>query len=151
MSLEERLLEDLKLAMKAGRKEEISTLRMLRAQIKNARISKGEDLSDQEVALVLQKAVKVRKEAMEMFSKGNRADLVAKEQKEYDIIAKYLPEQLSEEQIEKLIRETISSLEVSSEKDIGRVMGALMPKVKGKADGKIIQQKVRLALTQLPS
>jgi uncharacterized protein YqeY len=151
MSLEERLLEDLKLAMKASRKEEISTLRMVRAQIKDAQISKGEALSDQEVAAVLQKAAKIRKEAMDMFSKGNREDLVAKEQKEFDIITKYLPEQLSEEQIETLIKETISALNVSSEKDFGRVMSAIMPKVKGKADGKIIQQKVKLALTQLPS
>ena len=151
MSLEERLLEDLKLAMKAGRKEEVSTLRMLRAQVKDARISKGEDLTDQEVSAVLQKAVKIRKEAMEMFSKGDRIDLVEKEQKEYEIISIYLPEQLTEEQIENLIQETIFSLQVSGEKDLGRVMGAIMPKVKGKADGKIIQQKVKLALTQLPS
>ena len=151
MALEELLFEDLKLAMKARRKEEISTLRLLRAQIKDARISKGEDLDEQEVTSVLQKAAKIRKEAIEMFLQGNREDLVAKEQKEYEIIAKYLPEQLSEEQIDNLIQEIISSLDVTSEKDFGRVMGAIMPKVKGKADGKIIQQKVKLALTQLPS
>lgn len=151
MSIEDRLLEDQNLALKAGKKEEISTIRMIRAQIKDARISKGDKLSDEDVALVLQKAAKIRKEAIEMYVKGNREDLAAKEEAEYKIIAKYLPQQLSEDQIEKIIQETIYSLEVSGEKDIGRVMGAIMPKIKGKADGKSVQQKVRIALTQISS
>jgi uncharacterized protein YqeY len=151
MSIEERLLEDQNLALKAGKKEEISTIRMIRAQIKDARISKGDKLSDEEVAFVLQKAAKIRKEAIAMFAKSNRDDLVAKEEAEYKIIEKYLPEQLSEDQVDKLIQETLSSLDVSGEKDIGRVMGAIMPKVKGKADGKLIQQKVRIALSQISS
>jgi uncharacterized protein YqeY len=151
MSIENRLMEDLKLAMKAGRKEEVTTLRMIRAQIKNAQIEKGEDLSEEDVAQVLNKAAKVRIEAIEMYQKGNRDDLVAKEHAEYEIIAKYMPEQLNDDEIEKIIQETIMSLQASSEKDIGRVMGAIMPKVKGKADGRIIQQKVRVALTKLSS
>lgn len=151
MSIEDRLLEDQNLALKAGKKEEISTIRMIRAQIKDARISKGDELSDEEVALVIQKAAKIRKEAIEMYAKSDRADLVAKEEAEYKIIEKYLPEQLSEDQVDKLIQETLSSLDVSSEKDIGRVMGAIMPKVKGKADGKSVQQKVRIALSQISS
>lgn len=151
MSIEDRLLEDQNLALKAGKKEEISTIRMIRAQIKDARISKGDELSDEDVALVLQKAAKIRKEAIEMYVKGNREDLAAKEEAEYKIIAKYLPQQLSEDQLEKIIQETIYSLEVSGEKDIGRVMGAIMPKIKGKADGKSVQQKVRIALTQISS
>jgi uncharacterized protein YqeY len=124
---------------------------MIRAQIKDARISKGDKLSDEDIALVLQKAAKIRKEAIEMYTKGNREDLAAKEEAEYKIIAKYLPQQLSEDQIENIIHETIYSLEVSGEKDIGRVMGAIMPKIKGKADGKSVQQKVRIALAQISS
>jgi uncharacterized protein YqeY len=151
MSIEDRLLEDQNLALKAGKKEEISTIRMIRAQIKDARISKGDKLSDEDIALVLQKAAKIRKEAIEMYTKGNREDLAAKEEAEYKIIAKYLPQQLSEDQIENIIHETIYSLEVSGEKDIGRVMGAIMPKIKGKADGKSVQQKVRIALAQISS
>ena len=151
MSIEDRLLEDQNMALKAGKKEEISTIRMIRAQIKDARISKGDELSDEEVALVLQKAAKIRKEAIEMYAKSDRGDLVAKEEAEYKIIEKYLPEQLSEDQVDKLIQETLSSLDVSGEKDIGRVMGAIMPKVKGKADGKSVQQRVRIALSQISS
>jgi uncharacterized protein YqeY len=151
MSVEDRLREDQNLALKAGKKEEISTIRMIRAQIKDARITKGDKLSDEDVALVLQKAAKIRKEAIEMYVKGNREDLAAKEEAEYNIIAKYLPQQLSEDQIDNIIHETIYSLEVSGEKDIGRVMGAIMPKIKGKADGKSVQQKVRIALTQISS
>jgi len=153
MSLEDRLFEDLKLALKAGKKEEVSTLRMIRAQIKDTRIArgKGTELNDEDITQVLQKAAKNRKEAIEMYEKGNRDDLVAKEQAEYEIIVRYMPEQLSEQEIEKIIQETISSLHVSSEKDIGRVMGAIMPKVKGKADGKLVQHKVKVALANLPS
>jgi uncharacterized protein YqeY len=143
MSIEEQLLKDMNLALKAGKKLELETVRMLRAQIKRTSIDKKDELTDSEVAQVLQKEAKKRKEAMEMYRSGGREDLVNKESAELDIIAKYLPEQLSEEEIEKVIRETVSDMQVSSEKDMGRVMGAVMPKVKGKADGKLVQQKVK--------
>lgn len=143
MSIEEQLLEDMKLAMKAGKKLELETVRILRAQIKTASIDKKDDLSDSEVAQVLQKEAKKRKEAIEMYEKGGREDLVNKESAELEIISKYLPEQLSDKELDTIIKETISTLQITSEKDMGRVMGAVMPKVKGKADGKIVQQKVK--------
>jgi len=143
MSIEEQLLQDMKLAMKAGKKLELETVRILRAQIKTASIDKRDDLSDSEVAQVLQKEAKKRKEAIEMYKKGGREDLVNKESAELEIISKYLPEQLSDEELDSIIKETISTLQVTSEKDMGRVMGAVMPKVKGKADGKAVQQKVK--------
>jgi uncharacterized protein YqeY len=146
MPIDKKLQEDLKLAMKAGEKDEVSTLRLLLAHIKNARIQKGEDLDDTEIIEVLFKSVKTHKESIQMYEQGGRQDLVDKENVELEIISRYLPEQLSEEQISSIISETINTLNLTSEKDIGRLMGAVMPKVKGKADGKIVQQLARSAL-----
>ena len=149
MTIEERLHEDMKVALKARDKIRLDTIRMLRAQIKDRFISKKSDLTENEVEQILSTAVKRRKESIELYTRGNRNDLVAKEKAEIDIILKYLPEQLDEQEIDRIIMETIKSLEVSGEKDVGRVMGDLMPKIKGKADGKIVQQKVREALSKL--
>ena len=149
MSVEKQLLEDMKLAMKSGKKIELDTIRMVRAQIKSASIDKKDDLDEAEVAKVLQKEAKKRKEAIEMYQKGNREDLVKKEESELYIISKYLPEQLSEKDIEDIISAAVKSLQVTSEKDMGRVMGAVMPKVQGKADGKLVVQKVKEYLAKL--
>jgi uncharacterized protein YqeY len=147
--IDQQLSEDLKVAMKAGQKDKTETLRTLRAQIKDARIKKGDDLEVAEEEQVLMTAAKRRKESISMFKEGNREDLVAREQFQLELIQTYLPEQMSEEEVGKIVDETISSLNVSNMSDLGRVMGALMPKVKGKADGKIVQQKVRDALSKL--
>jgi len=147
--IDTQLSEDLKVSMKAGEKDKTETLRTLRAQIKDARIKKGDDLDTDEEEQVLMTAAKRRKESISMFKEGNRDDLVAKEQFQLELIQTYLPEQMSEEEVENIVNETVSSLNVSGMSDLGRVMGALMPKVKGKADGKIVQQKVRDALSKL--
>jgi hypothetical protein len=149
MSVEKQLMEDMKLAMKSGNKIERDTIRMLRAQIKLASIDKKDELNEAELAQVLQKEAKKRKEAIELFQQGNRQDLVKKEESELEIISTYLPEQLSDKDLDKIITEAIESLQVTSEKDMGRVMGAIMPKVKGKADGKVVQQKVKEYLAKL--
>ncbi|MEE9119328.1 MAG: GatB/YqeY domain-containing protein [Calditrichia bacterium] len=149
MSVEKQLMEDMKLAMKSGNKIERDTIRMLRAQIKLASIDKKDELNEAELAQVLQKEAKKRKEAIEMFQQGNRQDLVKKEESELEIISTYLPEQLSDKDLDKIITEAIESLQVTSEKDMGRVMGAIMPEVKGKADGKVVQQKVKEHLAKL--
>ena len=149
MSVEKDLLEDMKLAMKSGNKVELDTIRMLRAQIKSASIDKKDVLDEAEVAQVLQKEAKKRNEAIEMYQKGNREDLVQKEKSELAVISKYLPEQLSDTDLDNIVRETVQSLQVTSEKDMGRVMGAIMPKVKGKADGKLVQNKVKEHLAKL--
>ena len=143
MSLEEQLIHDMKLAMKAGNKLELETIRILRAQIKTASIDKKDVLNDSELAQVLQKEGKRRKEAIEMYQKGGREDLVKKESAELEIISKYLPEQLSDDELNRYYKRDDCRLQVSDEKDMGRVMGAVMPKVKGKADGKVVQQKVK--------
>ena len=147
--IDNRLSEDIITAMKAGEKDKTETFRTLRAQIKDARIKKGDDLDEAEEEQVLMTAAKRRKESISMFKEGNREDLVAKEQFQLDLIQNYLPEQISEDEIEIIVNDTISSLSISGMSDLGRVMGALMPKVKGKADGKIVQQKVREAISKL--
>ena len=147
--IDSRLSEDIITAMKAGEKDKTETFRTLRAQIKDAKIKKGDDLEAVEEEQVLMTAAKRRRESISMFKEGNREDLVAKEQFQLDLIQNYLPEQISEEEVEKIVNDTVSSLSVSGMSDLGRVMGALMPKVKGKADGKIVQQKVREALSKL--
>ncbi|MCK4753801.1 MAG: GatB/YqeY domain-containing protein [Calditrichia bacterium] len=149
MSVEKQLMEDMKLAMKSGNKIERDTIRMLRAQIKLASIDKKDELNEAELAQVLQKEAKKRKEAIELFQQGNREDLVKKEESELEIISTYLPEQLSDKDLDKIITEAIESLQVTSEKDMGPVMGAIMPEVKGKADGKVVQQKVKEHLAKL--
>lgn len=149
MSVEKQLMEDMKLAMKSGNKIERDTIRMLRAQIKLASIDKKDELNEAELAQVLQKEAKKRKEAIELFQQGNREDLVKKEESELEIISTYLPEQLSDKDLDKIITEAIESLQVTSEKDMGRVMGVIMPEVKGKADGKVVQQKVKEHLAKL--
>ena len=143
MSIEQLLLEDMKLAMKSGNKIELDTIRMLRAQIQTSSIAKKDTLDEDEVAQVLQKEAKKRKEAIEMYQQGKREDLVNKERQEIEIISKYLPEQLSDAEIDRIIKDSVESIGAESEKDMGRVMGDIMPKVKGKTDGKIVQQRVR--------
>lgn len=147
--IDDRLSSDVITSMKAGEKSKTETLRTLRAQIKDAKIKKGEDLDMAEEEQVLLTAAKRRKESIEMFKQGNRSDLVKNEEFQLELIQKYLPEQISEEEVERIVHDTISSLNVSGMSDLGRIMGALMPKVKGKADGKIVQQKVREALSNL--
>jgi uncharacterized protein YqeY len=151
MSIEERLNEDMKLAMKAGKKDELSAIRMMRAQLKDARINKGDDLTEEEVADILQKSAKKRKESIEIYRDGNRQDLADKESFELLVIQKYLPEQLSEPEIAEMVRKQISQLSLSSEKDMGRLMGVLMPQLKGKADGKLVQKLARDELANLSS
>lgn len=149
MTTEERLQEDMKLAMKAGKKDELSAIRLMRAQLKDARISKSDDLTEDEVLGILQKTAKKRKESIDIFRDANRQDLADKEIFELSVIQQYLPEELSDDAILEIINNEIKSLNLSSDKDIGRLMGTLMPKLKGKADGKLVQQLARKALADL--
>src|SRR5512136_258118 len=98
MSIEQQLLTDMNAALKAGKKEDVATIRMVRAQLTDARIAKGSDLDEADINQVLQRAVKIRKEAIEMYQQGNRQDLVDKETGELQIIQRYLPEQLAEDE-----------------------------------------------------
>ena len=143
MSILQQLTEDMKQAMKAQEKLKLSTIRMLISQLKNEKIDSGKDLAPDEEIQILMNAVKKRKEAMEAYQKGNRQDLVEKEQQELEIIQQYLPAQMSDEEIAKQIDDIIQSTGASSIRDLGRVMSEAMKALKGKADGKKVQQLVR--------
>ncbi len=150
MSLENKIQQDLKEAMKSGDRFKVQTLRGLMAQIKDERIKlRPKELQEKDILTVLQRAVKRRKEAIELYQQGNRPDLIEKEQKELEIIQQYLPEQLSKEELQQIISQTISEVHATSIKDMGKVMGAIMKKVQGRADGKEIQQLVRERLMQM--
>jgi len=142
MGIAEKIYEDLKAAMKSGDKVTLEVVRMLKSEFKYKQIELGRDLNDDEYIAVIASAAKKRREAIIGFEKGGRADLVAKETKELEIVNKYLPQQLSDEEIEKIIDVVIKEVNASTPTDIGAVMKALMPKVKGKADGRKVNELV---------
>jgi uncharacterized protein YqeY len=148
MGLKETLNEDLKASLKAGEKLKLSTIRMLLSEIKNAEIAKRGELTDEELLAVAAHEARKRKEAIEEFAKGGRQDLVDKETYELSVLEAYLPEQLSDEEVRRIVEETIQEAGASTPADLGKVMGKLMPKVKGKADGKKVNQLVREMLQQ---
>ncbi|OGW25801.1 MAG: aspartyl-tRNA amidotransferase [Nitrospirae bacterium GWC2_42_7] len=143
MSFLERLDEDLKKALKGSDKLRLSVLRMAKAAIKNQQIDKGRILSDEEVISILTTMSKQRKESIEQFSKGGRTDLAEQETQELSILQSYMPEQLSNEEVENIIVQAINESAAKSEADMGKVMKILMPRVKGVADGKWVNNRVR--------
>ncbi len=150
MNLESKIQEDLKTAMKAGDRFKVETLRGLMAQIKDERIKlRPKELTEDNVLAVIQRAVKRRKEAIELYKQGNRQDLADKEQKELELLREYLPEQLSGQEITNIVNQVIEQVGAASVRDLGKVMGAVMKQVQGKADGKEVQQIVRERLTKL--
>ncbi|NOY39164.1 MAG: GatB/YqeY domain-containing protein [Nitrospirae bacterium] len=149
MSILERIDSDLKVAMKSSEKIRVSTLRMVKASLKNLEIEKGA-LSDEDVIGVLSTLAKQRRESISEFEKGGRQDLADQERAELAVILNYLPEQLSEEELTGIIQETIRETGASSPKDMGRLMKSLMPRVKGRADGKLVSQKVKELLGREP-
>lgn len=146
MSLAERLNDDMKQAMKAQDKFRLSTIRMVRASVKNQEIELRRPLEDNEVLDILSREVKQRKDSLQEFKKAGRDDLTKDLEAEIAIIAQYLPEQLTEEEIKAIVTQTIQETGTSSKADMGKLMGALMPKVKGRADGKLVNQIVQQLL-----
>jgi len=147
MGLKERLLQDMKEAMRAKDKVRLSTIRMINSLIKNAEIDKRGELTDDEIVQLLMKYAKQRREAIEMYEKGGRQDLVEKEKAELAVVESYLPKQLSEEEIRELVREAIEAVGASSPKDLGKLMQYVMPKVKGRAEGSLVNKIVREELS----
>ena len=147
MSLEERLLEAMKDAMKSNDKLRLSAIRMMRSAVKNKEIEVRRTLSDEDVIRVIQGMVRKGEESLEQFEKGGRADLVEKEKKEIEILKSFLPQALGQEEILKIIDECIQETQASSLKDLGKVMKSIMPKLGGKADGKLINQLVKEKLS----
>ena len=149
MALKERLTEDMKSALRNRETVRLGLVRMIRAQIKNREIAKGSDLVDEEAVEVVSSLIKSRKEALEFAVKGDRQDLVAQAEEELEILASYLPEQLSEEEIRSVVREAIEQSGAAGPGDMGKVMGAVMPRVKGRADGRLVNTIVRECLAGL--
>ncbi|MBW8348159.1 GatB/YqeY domain-containing protein [Bacillus sp. IITD106] len=143
MGLLERLNEDMKQAMKNKEKEKLSVIRMLKAALQNESIKLGkQQLSEEEELTVLSREVKQRKDSLHEFQKADRDDLANKVQNELTFVEQYMPPQLSEEEVEALVKEAISETGAASKADMGKVMGILMPKVKGKADGSLVSKLV---------
>jgi len=140
------LLADIKTAMKAQAAETLSALRMLHAQIKDATVNAGKDPTDEAVATIVAKAIKQRQDSVEQFRVAGRTDLADKEQREIELFRKYQPQQLGQAEIEALVKGIIAETGASGKKDLGKVMQALMPKVKGRSDGKLVNQIVQTAL-----
>ena len=149
MTLVANIKSDLTQAMKQGDNVRRSTLRLLLASIKNAEIDKHKELDDSEVLALLGKEAKKRRESIEYFEKGERMDLVAQEKAELEIINGYLPEQMGREEIETAARKVIEQIDAGGPGDKGKVMSQLMPQLKGKADGKEINDIVTELLNAL--
>ncbi len=147
MSLEERLVEEMKQAMKSNDKPRLSTIRMIRSSVKNREIELRKKLEDEEVVRVIQMMVRKGEESVEQFQTGGRTDLVEKEKREIEILKSFLPQPLGQEEILKIIDQSIQETQASSPKDIGKVMKSVLPKIGGKADGKLINQLVKEKLS----
>ena len=145
MSIKDLLTEDMKQAMKdkESGKLRLSVIRMARANIKNIEIDEKRELNDDEVLAVLMKEVKMRQDSLEEFTKAGREELSEQAKQEIAILRKYLPKQLSDEELKALVVEAVAATGAAGPKDMGKVMAALMPKTKGRADGKRINTMVR--------
>lgn len=142
MSVLERITEELKTAMKAKDQIRMDTLRMVKSDFKNVEIDKKVALTEDEMLAIIRKSIKKRGDSITMYKTGGRQDLVDKETREAAILKTFLPEQMGEPEIRALVQESIAESGAASKKDMGRVMAILMPKLKGRADGKLVQLTV---------
>lgn len=143
MTLLNRLNDDIKIAMKAKDKETLSVLRMMKASIQNEEIKKGDSLSVDEELTVLSREMKQRKDSLNEFDQAGRVDLAEKLNGEIVIVSKYMPQQLSEEELRDIIQKAIDESNATSMKDFGKVMGIVMPQTKGKADAQQVNALVK--------
>lgn len=143
MELKELLRDDMATAMRAGETEKRNTLRMLLAAVKQVEVDEQRYLDEQSVLSLLMKQAKQRRESIADFEKAGRADLAEKERRELAFIESYLPKMMDRAEIEQLARQLIDELGVSDSKGMGQVMSRLMPAVKGKADGRLVNEVVR--------
>lgn len=145
MTLRDRLTEDMKQAMKAkdAGKLRLSVIRMVRSAAKYLEIDRHKELDDNELLEVVAKEVKMRKDSLEEFRKANRPELLEILEQEIAILMEYLPEQMGESEVRALVAQAVADAQASSPKDMGKVMAILMPKVKGRADGKLVNLLVK--------
>ena len=147
MALKDRISEDMKSAMKAGEKDRLATVRLILAAIKQREVDERIQLDDAQVLSVLEKMIKMRKESVAQFQAGNRADLVDKENAEIAVIGAYLPQQLSESELDALIAEAIAATGATSVKDMGKAMGVIKAKAAGRADMATVGAKLKAKLS----
>jgi len=147
MSLEEKIAEDLRTAMKARDELRTSCIRMLKTSVKNRQVELGQNLNDEEILKIISSLIKKGQEAVREFRQGGREDLAIKEENEIKIYYGYLPEQMTPEDIEKGLREIISELSAQGAKDLGKVMKVAMSRLSGKAQGKEVNEIARKLLS----
>jgi uncharacterized protein YqeY len=148
MTLNEKLAEDLKSAMKGRDGLRVGVLRLLRTRVKEASVEKRDELSDDEVLRVIVSESKKRREAIELFEQGGRADLATREQQEIEILESYLPPKMTEDEVRALAVEAISEVGAMDARDLGKVMRVLMPKVTARCKGSLVSKTVRELLAQ---
>ena len=146
MSLSEQIMSDMKEAMKARDKVRLNTVRMIKSALMNEKIKAGHDLTAEEELTVLSREKKQREESIEEFTKANRKDLADETKQELAIVESYLPKQMTQEELNQAVSSTIAEVNAQGKSDFGKVMKVLMPKIKGKADGKAASDVVRKQL-----
>ena len=146
MSLSGKIEKDIKESLKSGDKNRVSILRMVKSDVKNKEIEKGDTLTDEDIQAVLRSFSKRARESIEQFSGAGRDELAEKEKAELAVIQEYLPRQLGEEDIRKAVRDVIDETGAAGVKDMGRVMKAVMSKLKGQADGRLVNNLVKETL-----
>lgn len=142
-----QLQDHLKQAILARDGIGVSTLRLLLSEVKNAQIAKGGEVSDQEIVSIIQREIKKRKEAADSFRLGKREDSARKEESEAEVLRRYLPSQLTNEELTKIVEESINKLGATSIQDMGKVMGVVMAEVRGEADGGVVSAMVKEKLS----
>lgn len=147
MSVQVRLVEEMKAAMKERDEIRLSAIRLIRSTVKNREIEKRRELDEQEIAEAISSLAKQRRESIRMFGDAGRDDLVAKEERELEVLLTFLPQQLSPEEVAALVNRAVAETGAAGPADMGRVMKALMPMVAGKADGKLVSDLVKQALS----
>ena len=147
--MRERILNDLKTAMKNQDKDTLKVIRMVKGSMQLQEINLKRELNDDEVIGVISKEIKTRRDSIKEFERGNRQDLVDETNKEIEILEAYLPEQLSDEEISKIIDDVFSKVNPNGMQDMGKIMGMVTPLVKGKADMGTVSSKVREKLSSL--
>lgn len=146
MTLKERITEDMKAAMRASEKERLSTIRLVQAAIKQREVDERITLDDTQVLVVVEKMVKQRKESIAQFEQGGRKDLADKERREIELLQAYLPAQLSDSDLDALIRDAVAATGAASIKDMGKVMGVVKSKAAGRADMAAVGARVKAVL-----
>jgi uncharacterized protein YqeY len=148
-SLKKRIDQNMKEALKSKDSVRLGVLRMLKSEIRYREIDKGSELTDEEVISVLSSAIKKRKDSIQQFEKGGRDDLASKEKQELAVVKEYMPEQLSEEDLSQIVSQAINEEGATGPSDLGKVMKLIMAKVRGRADGKLVNQMVSSQLQSI--